>query len=691
MEPIEVELPDGRILEVPAGSSAEFIKSQVQRFMAGGAPTAATEPTRNDGFLDKTGDYLGELTGGALRGTASLADLALSPVIAAERQIRPYAQAMLGQREMPDSAQAAYRQTRPFSFEEQIPERGAFAGDSRMTDVAAGTGEVLSTAVPIAQGMRFAQQAIPKAIPTGRRLVETTKRIGRELLETTPKQEAGFGAAAVAGGEIAQEIGGEDADIVGQILAPMTATGIKSGAVRLFDKLFTNPRSVEQLALSLGSVQNEAAADLLSEALTREGMTVNEAISKLDELGPNAIPADIAQSFRRLLRAAGNMNPNLQGRTARDLAARNVGQAERVAADVDLGLESPDMTVDQAIAGLREATAPAIEQMYAEAGATPFRFSGRLKALIEGDNSLGQARQAAESRLSDRRALGDEITHFDVINETKQVLDDQIGVALRQGENNKARQLTRLKNEMIREADAQIPRYAEARATFAGERALESAAEQGELFLKANRRQVIDTVENMTPAEMQMYRIGARQAIMDKIDVTTISADLMKRMFGRNGDIVKLRAVFPDEQQFQNFMRAMKREAEFILTRRTALENSTTVQQAQDIGSFRQALGRITALFGNPVQAGSELANILDGLGQQKNSRAFSEALQSAGDILLTSGMNPRKVREILEKGNTRRLRQELQDNLMLNPSRATRLGSQVTRSATMAQLTGEE
>jgi hypothetical protein len=47
MEPIEVELPDGRILEVPAGSSAEFIKSQVQRFMAGDAPTATTEPERS--------------------------------------------------------------------------------------------------------------------------------------------------------------------------------------------------------------------------------------------------------------------------------------------------------------------------------------------------------------------------------------------------------------------------------------------------------------------------------------------------------------------------------------------------------------------------------------------------------------------------------------------------------------------
>jgi len=649
---------------------------------------ARTEPI---GFFESAGDVVGEITGGGLRALGSMADVGLSPFIAAERQIRPYAQAMIGNREMPDSPQAAYRQTEPFSFEAQIPERGAFAGEGNVSDIAGATGEVIGSALPVAQGMRLAQQAIPKAIPAGRQVIETAKRVGRELLETTPQQEAGFGAAAVAGGEIAQELGGEDADIVGQILAPMTATGIKSGAVRLFDRLFTNPRSVEQLALSLGSVQNDAAADLLAEALTREGMTVDEAILKLDELGPEAIPADIAQSFRRLLRAAGNLNPNLQGRTARELGERNVGQAGRVAEDVDFGLQSPDMTVEQAIAGLREATRPAITEMYAEAAATPFRFSGRLKTLIEGDSSLGRARQAAEVRLADKRAAGDEITHFDVIDATKQELDDQIAAALRAGENNKARDLTRLKNTMIDEADAQIPKYAEARATFAGERALESAAEQGELFLKANRRQVIDTVNKMTPAEMNMYRLGARQAIMDKIDVTNISADLMKRMFGRNGDVVKLRAVFPDEAQFQNFMRAMKREAEFMLTRRTALENSTTVQQAQDIGGFRQTLGRVTALFGNPAQASAEMANIFDGLGKEKNSRQFAAALQSAGDILLTSGMNPETVRSLLQRGNTRRLRQELQDNLLLNPSRATRFGAQTARSATAAQLTGEE
>ena len=653
----------------------------------GGMSSSAEEK----GIVESAGDVTGEVTGGALRALGSMADVALSPLIAAERQIRPYAQAMLGQREMPASAQAAYRQTEPFSFAAQIPERGAFTGEGRVADVAGATGEVLGSALPIAKGMRFAQQAIPEAIPAGRQFVETAKRVGRELLETTPQQEAGFGAAAVVGGEMAQELGGEEADIVGQILAPMTAMGIKGGGGRLFDRLFSNPRSVEQLALSLSSVQNDAAADLLSEALTREGMTVDEAILKLDELGPEAIPADIAQSFRRLLRAAGNLNPNLQGRTARELGERNVGQASRVAEDVDFGLQSPDMTVEQAIAGLREATRPAITEMYAEASATPFSFSGRLKTLLEGDSSLGRARQAAETRLADKRAAGDEITHFDVIDATKQELDDQIAAALRAGENNKARDLTRLKNTMIDEADAQIPKYKQARETFAGERALESAAQQGELFLKANRRQVIDTVKNMTPAEMNMYRLGARQAIMDKIDVTNISADLMKRMFGRNGDVVKLRAVFPDEESFQKFLRAMKREAEFMLTRRTALENSTTVQQAQDIGGFRQTFGRITALFGNPAQASAEVANIFDGLGKEKNSREFAAALQSAGDILLTSGMNPATVRSLLERGNTRRLRQELQDNLLLNPSRATRFGAQTARSATAAQMTGEE
>ena len=73
----------------------------------GGMSSSAEEK----GIVESTGDVTGEVTGGALRALGSMADVFLSPLIAAERQIRPYAQTMLGQREMPASAQAAYRQT----------------------------------------------------------------------------------------------------------------------------------------------------------------------------------------------------------------------------------------------------------------------------------------------------------------------------------------------------------------------------------------------------------------------------------------------------------------------------------------------------------------------------------------------------------------------------------------------------
>ena len=86
--------------------------------------------------------------------------------------------------------------------------------------------------------------------------------------------------------------------------------------------------------------------------------------------------------------------------------------------------------------------------------------------------------------MADRRAAGEQITNISVVDATKQELDDQINTALRLGENNKVRDLVKLKNVMVREADASIPVYKEARALFAGQAALESAEKQGQDFFK---------------------------------------------------------------------------------------------------------------------------------------------------------------------------------------------------------------
>ena len=48
----------------------------------------------------------------------------------------------------------------------------------------------------------------------------------------------------------------------------------------------------------------------------------------------------------------------------------------------------------------------------------------------------------------------------------KQKLDDKIGVAVRAGENNKARVLMNAKKDLVSQIDAKLPRYAEARKAF---------------------------------------------------------------------------------------------------------------------------------------------------------------------------------------------------------------------------------
>ena len=57
----------------------------------------------DESFLGSVGRQIMEMPAGAVRAGSEMADLFASPFIAAERQVRPYAQAMLKGEPMPDS------------------------------------------------------------------------------------------------------------------------------------------------------------------------------------------------------------------------------------------------------------------------------------------------------------------------------------------------------------------------------------------------------------------------------------------------------------------------------------------------------------------------------------------------------------------------------------------------------------
>lgn len=527
-------------------------------------------------------------------------------------------------------------------------------------DVVSGAGEVVPAALTGGAVMRGLANQLPAVTGATRALPGAIKQLGT----TTAAQDATLGAISGAGGEIGQEVGGDVGRLVGSIAAPV---GAEAGKNALRSLINLGQRGISALTASLSQMADDEAARLLSEAMIREGMGPDDVARRISELGPEAIPADVGNSFSRLLRAASNRIPQIEGRAAEFLNTRQAGSGARIAGATN---EIVAGNVDDAIRRYSAANGPRVRELYDQVRATPIQLSGRLRNLMEGKNSVSRAMKRAESRLADKRAAGDEISHIDVIDATKQELDDQIGAALRSGENNKARDLIRLKNIMVEEADTAIPEYKQARDLFAGGRQMEQAAELGEQYFRLRPREVSDLTRTMGASEREMFKLGAKRAIQDKILDLNTNADQVRRLFGKNGDVMKLQSLFDDQASFDRFSSALEREANFAMTRRAAQGNSTTAKQLQDLSAAQTAADDARAiLMGGTAEKAGAINRILGRLTGSRRDEAFVRGLEQAGDILIEANVNPERVRNILKNGSRKMIERELRKVLEIPES----------------------
>jgi hypothetical protein len=552
-------------------------------------------------------------------------------------------------------------------------------------DIATAAGAAIPMAIgfqgAVKEGLRRVPQAIGELKSPARRVTET-------LASPTAGQEAAAATGAVVLGELGEETGIPGAGLVGALIGGAGAMPLVSGA----DRIFSNNKDLAVTAQNLTRINADLAGEILARSLRSSGMSVSEAMEQYRRLGPNAMPADITDSFRETMRAAMNIDEGIAGEARRAVTSRQMGAGSRISSSLDL-IDADNL--DDYLSRIDAVMKPEISRLYAEAGANPVAISGRLRNIMQGDNSLGRARQQAESRLADRRAAGDQITHFDVIDETKRVLDDQIGSALRDGRKNEVRNLTRLKNLMMNEADQNIPGYAQARATYAGRAALEDAANIGREFFQTNARELYDITSTMTAAEKTAYTLAAKDSILDRINNTGMTRDQVSALFGRNGDAMKLRTLFDSPRAFETFKNALSRETEYAITRRAVIGQSTTAAQLQRLqqtlnppGGFKKVIGQAASvLAGGPAGISREAADIADQMRSTKGSEQYINGLIRAGDILLTAGMEPSRVEALLRRGSVDVLEAELRR--IAEPSYARRAAG--LTGAVSAQLTEDD
>lgn len=562
---------------------------------------------------------------------------------------------------------------------------GGYMQPGLAQNIVSGAGE----AIPMALGAQgLVRGAVSRMAPIAPEIPSTARRVAQSMASTTPAQEAVAATGAAIGGEVGKASGIPGAETAGALLGGVAAIP----AIRGIDRAMTDTNDFQQMAGSLSKVRSDVAGEMLARSLRASGLSVTDAMNKYRQLGPNALPADIDQSFREVLRAAMNVDEGISGQARRVVNQRQVGSGARISQAMDIvnadSLDSYLQSIDQSLG-------PQVKQLYQQAARKNVAIPEALRARFEGDSAIGRVQPEVQRRLADRRAMGEQVSNFDLIDETKRALDDQIGAALRGGQNQEARRLIQLRNYMVREADFQIPEYKQARQLYAGKMAIEDAANLGGEIFQTNARDLRELTSVMTPQEKNAYILGAKEAILNRVDNTGETRNQVQALFGKNGDAMKLGTLFDDPKTRQEFMNRLRQESEFVVTRNAVIGNSSTPAQLQRIreslsprGGYKRTIGQAASvLTGNPASIGAEVAGIMDNINSGKGTDLYLKGLAQAGDILLASGMNARELENILRSGSLDRLTTELRRIASPNFSRRAAAAAGISAQ----QATSEE
>lgn len=541
-------------------------------------------------------------------------------------------------------------------------------------DVSTTAAEAATLGFGFAGLLRRAGMMLPSALPGESAALGTA----RQITNVTPKTmtaEAGLGGASGAGAEIGEEYGGSSGQLAGSIAAPVTAAGTvgliqQTGrqAVKSVDDLLNMTPSM----MANQKIKEEAEAIIHKEAM-RSGLTYDEIVERYISLGDKGMIADVAPSFAHAVRTVANDDPKFQGYVTRELQKRQAGQGGRIQDSMDVSLsrkipEGMSGNVQADLNRLDEVYSPQISEMYQAASSKPLKLSPNLRNMIE--NPQGYFKQAsanAKKALDTKRATGEKISHFDVIDANKKALDDMIGEAARQGKNEKVRDLVKAKNAMLSEVDESIPEYKQARELYAGKASLENAFELGQTFFKPNQkiRDINQEIANMTEMERHYYKLGVKQQVQDIAESENVSRDIVKKYFQKGGTAEKLKILFDDERDYQNFINTLENEMDFGVTKNIVVGNSTTAMQlSQKAKADDSLLSTATDLSTSNIEKGRRILDTLRNKNKMDDVELLSKAKSEAATILTNSGMNPEEVRRIMQQGYEKDLMSALQKAL---------------------------
>lgn len=331
---------------------------------------------------------------------------------------------------------------------------------------------------------------------------------------------------------------------------------------------------------SLGFGEENRMADLaIAQALAKDGFSPEQAGIMLEKIARNEMTlADVGENTRALLRRA-TAAPGMARMEAKgELAAREAGRVERISEDMrQLMSGSKDFYTD--VQDLIKKRRTDANELYEAAFTNPPSFTPDTAPEIlrlRNYPSFKKAMKKAEADLANR-GLDPKDPQYALrgLHHTKLALDDMIGEAMRAGKTNEASTLIEMKNKMLADLEKASPEYKTARLAYAGDSEMLTAMERGRDVYKLPEPELRKLVNRFkdNPSEMDAFRAGIAQAMLEKVRVAGPVADPYKTLLSRDAE-AKLRRAFRDDEAFDEFKNRLLSEQRMLETEKTGFRRS---------------------------------------------------------------------------------------------------------------------
>ena len=405
--------------------------------------------------------------------------------------------------------------------------------------------------------------------------------------------------------------------------------------------------------------QKADAYSRLATALERQGQTPEQMAARVSSLGPNAMIADTGDAVRTLGRDAFNRPSGAEDIIRKALEARQRG----VMVDGEFAAQPSSMRIldaageglgvngrayydeaDNLLATRKAAAQPAYAKAYEaqpvdigdlrEFAGTPLFQQAYQRARGISEKEFVKLPDGTEGIMPlPERFTNNDALDWRTLDLMKQGLDDLVKEGKVQGIGaNEQGAIKRYAGRFVEKLDSLNPDYKAAREAFAGPTAMMDALEAGRTALREDAPVMAQKIGDMTPAEQDAYRLGAFQALKDKLGNADVTYDAARQAgVLKPNQLERFKELFPDRKKFADFVNLMANEQIMFQTRSALMGNSTTAKQlaamAENDNPIEQAAQTVTDVASlNPVAILRALGRAG---GQPKMSPATAESLAS--------------------------------------------------------------